>query len=665
MSFSPDGGGRRGDMALKHVFEGCRLVFWHKSHVSRMKDRVVDRGGSIAAALDKDTTHVVSGANTSLVTAAAHLAQAEHVRPSLSLDIDSMRVAAPTGVHFVLPTWITASMLKQTRQAESDHLSPFGQRLAAAMPQAHGEAAVSGPGEHSGSGSADGKGPGAKQRERAGSPPSSKTGSGLGTSPAHAPTWTGGSGAPLCDAEPLPRKKARRPQPPAPCRVERVGSEFVAIEGDTLPRFTGGDSGLPWGWAGVWEEPWDEATAMATREKLRHHWYRTARAATAPPTGKDQGGKAPRVNTACRHAACAPHPFCIVEKLAEYRSVYVEGRDQYRIKALERAIQQVAGHGSPLEEDADVDHVGLGPKSAQKVRDVLRSGEFIRVAAVAGDKRLQTLALFSGVWGAGPTTAQKWYADGARSLEDVARRPGLTAQQLTGLKYYEDIQRKMPRTEVARGEALVRAAVFDLVDTLAPGLGADGVARTYAWATGSFRRGAPESSDMDMLVGLPPGTEHVDCVHFLEQLLDNLLEAGFLLEDMMGPGATSTLCRAPLTRASWMGLFRTEASPWARRIDVKVYAHEHLPFAVNYFANSQSFCRATRHWATQAAELARTCTGEPSTTGFKLSDKEVTVLLPEGGSSQSRIACACETDIFKLLGLDYVPVTMRYFNNYF
>lgn len=201
--------------------------------------------------------------------------------------------------------------------------------------------------------------------------------------------------------------------------------------------------------------------SRATREKLRHHWYRTARAATAPPTGKDQGGKAPRVNTACRHAACAPHPFCIVEKLAEYRSVYVEGRDQYRIKvcvrgrgsrwlgrgvgstgvpqyggaqlgtgcqhsmwlceellhgcstllakllrshprsrshvpatplafqALERAIQQVAGHGSPLEEDADVDHVGLGPKSAQKVRDVLRSGEFIRVAAVAGDKRLQ------------------------------------------------------------------------------------------------------------------------------------------------------------------------------------------------------------------------------------------------------------------------------------
>lgn len=67
-------------MALKHVFEGCRLVFWHKSHMSRMKDRVVDRGGSIAAALDKDTTHVVSGANTSLVTAAAHLAKAAHVR---------------------------------------------------------------------------------------------------------------------------------------------------------------------------------------------------------------------------------------------------------------------------------------------------------------------------------------------------------------------------------------------------------------------------------------------------------------------------------------------------------------------------------------------------------------------------------------------------------
>lgn len=221
------------------------------------------------------------------------------------------------------------------------------------------------------------------------------------------------------------------------------------------------------------------------------------------------------------------------------------------------------------------------------------------------------------------------------------------------------------------------------------------------------------------------------------QLLDGLLASGFLLDEMMVPGGVQPPGRAPLSRASWMGLCGTGASPWARRIDVKVrgsaimmlgsggtrsevqrgcvavagsgawgmrggsgsrqcctsrcatlsstpttslltppkrisvrsrpqvYAREHLPFAVNYFANSQSFCRATRHWATQAAQQARECTGDQSATGFKLSDKDVCLLLPEGAPSSCRVPCASETDLFRLLGLDYVPVTMRYFNKYF
>lgn len=60
-----------------------------------------------------------------------------------------------------------------------------------------------------------------------------------------------------------PAKRSRQSVDPNPhlCRVLRQGSDFVAADGHTLPEYTGGDTGIPWGWAGVWQEPWDPATA--------------------------------------------------------------------------------------------------------------------------------------------------------------------------------------------------------------------------------------------------------------------------------------------------------------------------------------------------------------------------------------------------------------------
>ena len=41
-----------------------------------------------------------------------------------------------------------------------------------------------------------------------------------------------------------------------------------------LDRWTGGDSGVPWGSDDCWLEPWTLASAQATLEKLIAHWHR-------------------------------------------------------------------------------------------------------------------------------------------------------------------------------------------------------------------------------------------------------------------------------------------------------------------------------------------------------------------------------------------------------
>jgi hypothetical protein len=44
--------------------------------------------------------------------------------------------------------------------------------------------------------------------------------------------------------------------------VQRRGAEFVVVSG-SKPRFTGGHTGIPWGTANVWDEPYDEEEARS------------------------------------------------------------------------------------------------------------------------------------------------------------------------------------------------------------------------------------------------------------------------------------------------------------------------------------------------------------------------------------------------------------------
>ncbi|PRW58402.1 DNA polymerase lambda [Chlorella sorokiniana] len=422
-------------------------------------------------------------------------------------------------------------------------------------------------------------------------------------------------------------------QPPQqaqlPCRVVRRGAEFVAVRG-VKPRYTGGDTGIPWGTAGVFDEPYDPAAARDTVDKLRAFWYSYKGGASpqVPPGSLPQppaapGQAQPATNGVCSHACCAARPYCIIDRLNDVKKAYIASRnlDQFRIKAIDRSCHTLSGWPKPLRTPEDVDELSLGRKSAIKVKEIVEKGASSRVAAAEADEQLQVMSRFMEVWGTGHATASKWYAAGHRTLEDVrARVPNLTEQQRASLAHFDDLQQRIPRADIARFEAAVRELCFAMLERR----GADDVERTFCFACGSYRRGKEDSQDMDILICLPPSLPDEDCGELLTELLTSMLHRGLVLDELH-PDARHAW--EPGSHAMWMGLARTPGSQVVRRLDIKIYPHSATPYAVNYFASGMYFNRALRHWANHAAVIARRY--NPAANGLKLSDQALEPIFRE------------------------------------
>ncbi|KAL4431115.1 hypothetical protein ABPG75_006371 [Micractinium tetrahymenae] len=500
----------------------------------------------------------------------------------------------------------------------------------------------------------------------------------------------------------------RRPgrAPSVRCRVARRGAQFVAVEG-CKPQFTGGDTGIPWGSFGVWDEPYDLEAARQgeTVNKVRSFWFREnpqRPAAASPQAPKPALQAPPQLNGVCGHVCCALRSQCIVAELRKAGQAYQTGSqtDQFKQKALNKTISWLVGWNKPLDTAEDVREMGLTGRSLDKVLEVVETGRCSRADGAAASESMQTMALFQQVWGVGQRTAERWHSLGCRSLDDVRQRAEelhLTEQQRVSLKFFDDLAHRVPRAEIAQAEAVIRETCFELVERHG---GREDMERTFCFATGSYRRGVADSGDIDILICLPPSLAGSDCGAFLSELLRALLHRELLLDELAPRAPPNEFQPAGTGHASWMGLLQVvRPGGRARRIDIK---RIHNTPAISCV---QAFCRATRYWATHAEAAAqRARQASPSATGFKLSDME---LLPitkpprhrsggaakpgmrssdsEGEPSPRKAAalgspggrrgraqadvpvvgppvpCADETALFCALGLSYVPPHMRVF----
>ncbi|KKY17607.1 putative dna polymerase pol4 [Diplodia seriata] len=207
-----------------------------------------------------------------------------------------------------------------------------------------------------------------------------------------------------------------------------------------------------------------------------------------------------------------------IEVLTEMGNYYEQIKDEWRSRAYRKAISVLRKQTQKIitKEEA-IKLPCIGPRLAAKIEEIVWTNRLRRLDNARlepGDEALQT---FLKIYGVGLSKASKWVMAGLRTLDDLTTRNiPLTPTQQIGLARYADFNTRIPRAEVTAHGAVVAKALaqIDLHAT--------------ATVAGSYRRGAADSGDIDVLISHP--TADLGSLQQLvfEELVPALTANGFL-----------------------------------------------------------------------------------------------------------------------------------------
>ena len=298
-----------------------------------------------------------------------------------------------------------------------------------------------------------------------------------------------------------------------------------------------------------------------------------------------------------------------------------EKTSSFKARAYKKVMDQISGLGRPIQSYADLAGVtGIGEKIEEKIKEILATGSLASAERVKAEYSIDAVDELLTVHGIGPVKARELVAAGIKSVAAlsaaVAADPSLVnATQKMGLKYHATATLRIPREEMGVHEDVLQAFMPK---------GLDGE------IVGSYRRGAADSGDVDMLVtptGSGEGQGHKLFVAFVKALK----ESDYILDELVSGDK------------KWMGYVRVGPRGKARRLDLLLTAPSEYAYAILYFTGSDKFNVAFRKYA-----------GDK---GYTLNEHTMVPL--KGSSAPMPPGMKSEKDIFAFLGLRYVPPEER------
>jgi NAD-dependent DNA ligase/DNA polymerase/3'-5' exonuclease PolX len=321
-----------------------------------------------------------------------------------------------------------------------------------------------------------------------------------------------------------------------------------------------------------------------------------------------------------------PYNKIFIDVLERLVKLMRKNREPFREKAYKNALDTIR---SMTEDINDVKQLEgkktIGSTILSKFKKYLEKGSldiFEREKEKPGYELSEVYDQFSNIYGVGPKKAQDLIDKGIKSMDELRERQDelLNDNQKAGLKYYDDILKRIPRKEIDDYNEIFRR-VFDKVSRTN-----DSNDAKYE-IVGSYRRGLQESGDIDVIITSSDKT-------LFKRFTDALMEENIILVTL---SCGSSKC---------LVITRLSPNRVARRVDFLYSPPEEFPFAILYFTGSKEFNTVMRAHALKMGV---------SLNEHGLSKKEF------GKKKEEMISHSfkSENDIFDYLNLEYKGPTER------
>jgi len=296
-----------------------------------------------------------------------------------------------------------------------------------------------------------------------------------------------------------------------------------------------------------------------------------------------------------------------IELMEELANIMSKQGEPFRARAYQKAQETIMSYPDDITSPHDLKgRPGIGATIMEKLNEYVQTGTL----KVLEREKSNPVNILCEVYGIGPKKSKELVNEGITSISQLRENQHLLNDiQKVGLQYYEDILKRIPRSEIEDYKSnfykIFPKRTEDKMEIV-----------------GSYRRGSETSGDIDVII-----TSNTDTV--FTTFIDNLIKSKIILY-VLSRGPTKCLVVAKIP-----------SSDVARRVDFLYTNPEEFPFAILYFTGSKIFNTVMRHVALEK--------------GYTMNEHGLYSL--EGVSKKKgdkvEHQFTNEKDIFDFLGLEY------------
>jgi len=246
--------------------------------------------------------------------------------------------------------------------------------------------------------------------------------------------------------------------------------------------------------------------------------------------------------------------------LNELKEIQLGLGDHFRSAAYGKAEEELIKYKDPIYSVDQIKHLPhIGKTIIEKLNEYVKTG---KLRAIEKEKN-NPILLFTKIHGIGPKKAEELIKKGIITIESLENNKDLlNSKQQIGLKYFKEINQRIPRNEIEKFKDLF----VKLFQEVAP----EGSSFEIV---GSYRRGTESSGDIDIII-----TNKDNKISSFNNFLNVLIKDKIIVEVLSrGPTKSMTIAKLPGDTSI------------ARRIDFLYAPPDEYAFAILYFTGSKYF----------------------------------------------------------------------------